>query len=199
MFSSYQYWNQTKIIQSLEKLILHKQGEQLENLDWPHLEVLKAACRIDTSSIKDEFLKDQAHEWIRIFTNLKQYIFISLTIPEFSETAIEILETFTWRFKEVQDACLDGSLTIMIKTLGLIYQPDIDFECKENIKHYLENLYFNADENQKQKDFVYNSIKNFAEMNQKAYHGSNLIDLMNAIVQDRRGEIFPQEAPSPGR
>jgi mannose/cellobiose epimerase-like protein (N-acyl-D-glucosamine 2-epimerase family) len=71
MFSSYQYWNQTKIIQSLEKLILHKQGEQLENLDWPHLEVLKAACRIDTSSAKDEFLKDQAHEWIRIFTNLK--------------------------------------------------------------------------------------------------------------------------------
>ena len=101
MFSSYQYWNQTKIIQSLEKLILHKQGEQLENLDWPHLEVLKAACRIDTSSAKDEFLKDQAHEWIRIFTNLKQYIFISMTIPDYSETAIEILETFTWRFKEV--------------------------------------------------------------------------------------------------
>jgi hypothetical protein len=44
-----------------------------------------------------------------------------MTIPDYSETAIEILETFTWRFKEVQDACLDGSLTIMIKTLGLIY------------------------------------------------------------------------------
>lgn len=92
-------------------------------------------------------MKEQAHEWIRIFTNLKQYIFISLTIPEFSETAIEILDTFTWRFKEVQDACLDGSLTIMIKTLGLIYQPDIDDECKDNIKAYLENLYFQVEEN----------------------------------------------------
>jgi len=70
----------------------------------------------------------------------------------------------------------------MIKTLGLIYQPDIDFECKDNIKAYLENLYFHVEENHKQKDFVYNSIKNFAEMNQKAYHGSNLIDLMNRIV-----------------
>lgn len=44
-----------------------------------------------------------------------------------------------------------------------------------------------------QKDFVYNSVKNFAEQNQKAYQSSNLIDLMNSIVQNRRGEIYPQE------
>jgi hypothetical protein len=34
----------------------------------------------------------------------------------------------------------------------------------------MESLYFNGEEdNQEQKDFVYNSIKNFAEMNQNAY------------------------------
>lgn len=57
----------------------------------------------------------------------------------------------------------------MIKTLQLLYQPDIDFECKENIQRYLENLYFSDDDSSKQKDFVYNGIKNFAEMNQQAY------------------------------
>jgi hypothetical protein len=30
-------------------------------------------------------------------------------------------------------------------------------------------------------------------MNQTAYQRSNLIDLMNAIVQDRRGEIFSRD------
>ena len=30
----------------------------------------------------------------------------------------------------------------MIKTLKLIYLPDIEAECKENIKNYLQGLYF---------------------------------------------------------
>lgn len=93
----------------------------MENLEWPHLEVFKAACRLDTTSSKDEHLKDHASEWIRIFKSLKNYIFISLCDRDFSDTAIEILETFTWKFREVRDECLDESLEIMIKTLQLLY------------------------------------------------------------------------------
>ena len=121
----------------------------MENLEWPHLEVFKAACRIDTSSAKDEHLKDHASEWIRIFKSLKNYIFISLCDRDFSDTAIEIMETFTWKFREVRDECLDESLEIMIKTLQLLYQPDIEVECKENIQRYLESLYFSEDDSQK--------------------------------------------------
>jgi hypothetical protein len=44
-FSSYLHWDQTKIIQSLEKIIL---SNKMDNLEWPHLEVFKAACRIDS-------------------------------------------------------------------------------------------------------------------------------------------------------
>ena len=178
-FSSYQYWNQTKIIQSLEKIIL---TNSMENLEWPHLEVFKAACRFDTSTEKDEYIKEHSSEWIRIFKSLKNYIFISLCDRDFSDTAIEILETFTKKFNEIKGECLDQSLEIMIKSLQLIYQPDIDFECKDNIQRYLEQLYFSDQNCQEQKDFVYNAIKNFAELNQKAYQSSNLIDLMNAIV-----------------
>lgn len=92
---------------------------------------------------------------------------------------------------------MDSSLTIMIKTLGLIYRPDIDEECKDNIQDYLYKIYFEGDDSQTQKDFVYNAIKNFAEMNHKAYQSSNLIELMNEIVQERRGDIFVQNH-SPG-
>lgn len=81
--SSYQYWNQTKIIQSLEKIIL---VNNMDNLEWPHLEVFKAACRIDRA--QDSDLLKHASEWIRIFKSLKNYIFISLCDKEFSETAI---------------------------------------------------------------------------------------------------------------
>jgi len=145
-FSSYQYWDQTKIIQSLEKIIL---VNDMENLEWPHLEVFKAACRLDTALSKDEHLKDHASEWIRIFKSLKNYIFISLCDRDFSDTAIEILETFTWKFREVRDQCLDESLEIMIKTLQLLYQPDIEGECKDNIQRYLRSLYFGEDDCQK--------------------------------------------------
>ena len=65
--------------------------------------------------------------------HIKNYIFISLCDKEFSETAIEILETFTWKFKEIRESCLDESLEIMIKTLNLLYKPDIEEECKENV------------------------------------------------------------------
>ena len=66
--------------------------------------------------------------------------------------------------------CLEDSLTIMIQTLKLIYMPDIEPESKINIMNYLRFLYF-GDERleiyscQEQKDFVYNAVKNFAEMN----------------------------------
>jgi len=103
----------------------------MENLEWPHLEVFKAACRIDLS--RDDYLTQHANEWKRIFKTLKNYIFISLCDRDFSETAIEILETFTSELTDIREACLEESLEIMIKTLQLIYQPDIDFECKENI------------------------------------------------------------------
>lgn len=106
----------------------------MDELEWPHLEVFKAACRIDPSNPeKMQELDKCASEWVRIFKSTKAYIFLALKEREFSETAIEILETFTWRFAKIRDACLDESLEIMIKSLQFLYQPDIEEECKENI------------------------------------------------------------------
>jgi len=134
-FSSYQYWDQTKIIQSLEKIIL---ANDWENLEWPHLEVFKAGCRIDNSNNLVEY----ASEWVRIFKSLKNYVFIATLDRDMSDTAIEILETFTSNFTEIRAECLEESLEMMIRTLQLIFLPDIDPECKENIKNYLQALYF---------------------------------------------------------
>jgi len=72
----------------------------MENLEWPHLEVFKAACRI--SAPPEEEVRSCASEWVRIFKSLKTYIFISLCDRDFSDTAIEILELFTSRFTEIK-------------------------------------------------------------------------------------------------
>ena len=41
-------------------------------------------------------------------------------------------------------------------------------------------------------------MKSFAEENQKAYQESNLIDLMNRVVHERRGDIFDDQEPETG-
>ena len=43
------------------------------------------------------------------------------------------------------------------------------------------------------REFVYKIVKEFAEENQVAYQGSNLIELMNKVVNERRGAIFEEE------
>lgn len=78
--------------------------------------------------------------------------------------------------------------------MQLLYQPDCDNDCKQNVREFLEFLHDYEDSTQDLKDFVYNSIKSFAEVNQKAYQSSNLIDLMNKVVEFRRGEIFDDQA-----
>ena len=45
------------------------------------------------------------------------------------------------------------------------------------------------------REFVYKIIKEFAEENQKYYQESNLIDLMNKVVNERRGAIFDEAEP----
>lgn len=76
----------------------------------------------------------------------------------------------------------------------MLYQPDCDNDCKENVREFLEFLHDYEDSTQDLKDFVYNSIKHFAEEQQKAYQESNLIDLMNKVVECRRGAIFDEFA-----
>ena len=78
----------------------------------------------------------------------------------------------------------------------LLYQPDTDYQCKENIKEFLESLHDGSEgdfSSEALKGFVYDVIKAFAKENSEAYQQSNLIDLMNYVVDKRRGEIFEPE------
>lgn len=73
------------------------------------------------------------------------------------------------------------------------------------MKEFLEALHDGSDEEASSdllKEFVYNVIKTFAKENPDYYQQSNLIELMNYVVDKRRGDIFEPETsvnPSPGQ
>ena len=133
---------------------------------------------------------------------MKSHFLISMCYIDFSETAIRILEKFFFH-PQLQQKVVKDAEKNLIKTLSLIYQPDVNEQCKENCKEFLETLHEADDEDMMStdclKEFVYRVIKAFAKENQEAYLKSNLIDLMNHVVEKRRQDIFlpdPKEKES---
>ncbi len=85
-------------------------------------------------------------------------------------------------------------------------QPDVEQECRDNFRDFLEFIHdfeLRDDEAGKMieeggsqaersllKEFVYQVVKAFATLMPVAYERSNLIELMNRVVAERRGDIF---------
>lgn len=119
---------------------------------------------------------------------MKSHFLISLCYRDFSQTTIRILQKFMFH-PVLQSSVLPDCQSILIKTLSLIYQSETDSYCKDNVKEFLETLHSGDEEQQSTdllKDFMYHVIKAFAKENQEAYLSSNLIDLMNYVVEQRR-------------
>lgn len=73
--------------------------------------------------------------------------------------------------------------------MKIIYKEDIDYQnCKVNIKNLLNEISYKPEG----KSYVYNLIKEFAINNYSLYINSNLVDLLNRIYREERGEIFSQ-------
>lgn len=179
-------WNSLFVAQSLERHVIQN---NLENLEWSHIEIFNAC-------LHQEFKEEEIDQWLEIYSSLKNYFFISLCYRDFSTTSIDILKKFFCN-DQMLNTVMKESIEIFIKTLQLLYQPDCDIDCKLNVRDFLEYLHdfeeFSHDDFSKGiKEFVYNAIKNFAEQNKKAYQSSNLIDLMNKVVELRRGDIFDE-------
>lgn len=108
-------------------------------------------------------------------------------------TTISILKKFFFN-SVIQKQVIGECLEIFIKMLRLMYQPDTEDDCKENLREFLECLHTGGDDGGQKSDplreFVYQVIKKFAEENPAQYKHCNLIELMNKVVSERRGDIF---------
>jgi len=76
--------NSLYIAQALEKHVIEN---NLENLEWAHIEIFDAC-------LKQDFKVDELDQWLSIFSSLKNYFFMSLCYRDFSVTSIEILKRF---------------------------------------------------------------------------------------------------------
>lgn len=174
-------WNPEFIATYLEKLI---KTQNLENLEQSHVEIFDAC-------LQQDFYEDSHAKWLEIFDSLKSYFFISLCDRDFCKTSIEILKKI-YVNEVMQDQFIQESKTIFVKTLKLLYQPDVDQECKDNVRDFLEYLHECEMSTPNLKKLVYDVIKYFAEKNTEKFQNSNLIDLTDNVVFKMRGEIeFP--------
>jgi hypothetical protein len=67
----------------------------------------------------------------------------------------------------------------------LLYHPDREQNCKENFLEFLDYLQNQGVE--KFKEYNYMIIKEFSEKNKTQFLQSNLVDFMNNIAKQRRG------------
>ena len=176
-------WDSLFIAKELEKYIkLHN----LEALEWDHINIFEA-CLVK------EFKEEEIDKWITIFQELKSYFFIAMCDSDLSLLSIEILKKFFMNEK-MQSRIMEICKEVIVKTLSLLYQPDCDQECKDNCREFIEFLHDNNSSNQNLKNFVYNVIKKFADQSKNLFLKSNLMQLSNRIVEERRGQIFGEAA-----
>lgn len=169
-------WNSVGIVQSLDKFVKEK---KLEHFEKEHLQIL-SGCFVNTLLEKDSEI------WINIYENLKNNIFLSLCDRDLCSLAAHILKKI-FTFEKIQNQVLKNSRKIFLKILMLIYHPDIEESCREN----LLNLFgFLNSESEIFKEYLYEIIKEFSEKNKFAFLKSNLVEFMNNIAKERRGKIF---------
>ena len=121
---------------------------------------------------------------------MKSYFFIALLDRDFCLTSIEILKKI-YVTPSLQAAFIKESRETFYKTLKLLYQPDVEQECKDNVKEFLEHLHTCPESTDELKKMVYEVIKEFARKNTVKFQESNLIDLTCNVVFEKRGDIFP--------
>ncbi len=175
-------WQSLYVASELESFI---RSNDLKFLEQVHIQVFE-------SCLVQEFAPHEIEEWLTIFQNLKRYFFIALCDRELCFASIQILKKFFCHAK-MQAFVLENTKEVFVKTLTLLYNPDRDQECRERNKDFLEFLHDFDENNVALRDFVYTIIKSFASVSRKAYEESNLILLMNRIVEERRGDIFQHE------
>lgn len=102
-------------------------------MEWPHIEIFDACTQMD-------FKEEDLDAWVEILSKMKNHFLISLCYRDFSLVTIRILKKFFFNH-ELQSRVISECLDIFIRMLQLLYQPDTEQECKENVREFLEVLH----------------------------------------------------------
>jgi hypothetical protein len=95
--------------------------------EMPHMEVFLAALPRrraggDSNESEPDFHPDEAEEWLEIFEQVKQYIFLALVDPYMHSLSTRIISTF-WccDVDDIARRSVEASNSILLKALKLLY------------------------------------------------------------------------------
>lgn len=175
-------WNAFGIASSLSKYIKDK---GLENLEYCHVEILWACL----------FRPPQEQKWVGVYDELKNYLFVGLEDPEICKGVIGVLKHFMTA-PMIMNEVLKKSLPTMINVLSLMLSNNAEKNVMGQTYEFIKNLYWGYHLSGLQ-DFTYNMLKNFAEKFPILFDRSQLVEIMNEIIRNRRGDIFEDRTNSP--
>jgi hypothetical protein len=155
--------------------------ENFIRLEYTHLEIFEAII------INQNFSDEEADKWIGFYNDIDKYLFISLCQKELSDISLIICKKI-FSFNKILGIILDSSFDTFINSMKIIYKKSVTDESHENMKELLTYISEFAEGDYKL--YIYKLLKTFAIMHNELYLNSNLVDLMNKIHQEERGEIF---------
>ncbi|MCQ2816795.1 MAG: calponin homology domain-containing protein [archaeon] len=190
-------WNQLEIAKIFRDYIIEKKSERFEG---SHIFILK-------SIIKTQKIDENDSNWITLYNDLKEFIFLALSDSNDTDVAYTICKEL-FKYNSLLPKFLETTKDLFNNTMKMIYEQGSyrdsqkGMDEKERTKANLQKnnpslnmkrlLTFISRKNKRFtkidcKDYVYNLIKKFAIQNDKLYLQSNLLDLMNRIYNKKRG------------
>jgi hypothetical protein len=155
--------------------------ENFVRLEYNHLEIFYAII------INQMFNEDESDRWIEFYNDIVKYLFISLCQKELSNISLSICKKI-FSFRKILNIILESSFDIFISSMMIIYKKSVSDESHKNMLELL--TYISEIAEGTYKPYIYKLLKTFAIMHNDLYLSSNLVELMNKIHQEERGEIF---------
>lgn len=178
------FWNPIYVAGVFRDYIINN---NIPSFDATHLEILYSIV------LHQEFNDEDEDKWINFYSDMKRYIFVALSNKDYSNIALNICQKL-FTFNKVVPKLLESTFETFISTMKFVYDSGvIEYEGENLISPDNLRILLTFISEIKAHDcqiYIYKLIKTFAIQNNDIYLRSNLLDLMNKISQQERGEIF---------
>ena len=121
-------------------------------------------------------------------------MFVGLEDPEICKGVIGVLKHFMTA-PALMTEILKNTLMTMIKELSLLLSNTNDKSVLSQTYEFIKSLYWGYQSIELQ-EFIYKVLKIFAEKHPVLFDRSELVEIMNEIIRNRRGDIFDEKGES---
>ena len=166
--SNPQLLDKLSMLKALSDLII---DNELENLQSIHIELI--------AFFTDQEMDSKQHEtWFKVFSKLKEYLFVAICDTDLYELALKILLRF-FSTEQLKFQIFEDSQKIFPKTLQVLYDGEAEI-CKETFKKFVEDIIEN-NEDPALTNFLKSVVMEFKEHYPEVFQNSNLLELAGKL------------------